>query len=103
KVVITGTGFSAKDNNVAFRLYPEDSNNSFKVGYINYLKSYDGKTIEFVIPELLGACAFPLPETNPVTACPSIGILFKSGTQTYPVFVANPDGTSNSVNFTVSR
>ncbi len=103
KVVITGTGFSAKDNNVAFRLYPEDSNNSFKVGYINYLKSYDGRTIEFVIPELLGACAFPLPETIPVTGCPSIGILFKPGTQTYPVFVVNQNGTSNSVNFTVSR
>lgn len=103
KVIITGTGFTAKDNNVAFRLYPEDSNNSFKVGYINYLKSYDGKTIEFVIPELLGACAFPLPETTPVTVCPAIGILFKSGTQTYPVFVVNQNGTSNSVNFTVSR
>lgn len=103
KVVITGTGFTAKDNNVAFRLYPEDSNNSFKVGYINYLKSYDGKTIEFVIPELLGACAFPLPETTPVTACPAIGILFKSETQTYPLFVVNQNGTSNSVNFTVSR
>lgn len=70
---------------------------------INYLKSYDGRTIEFVIPELLGACAFPLPETIPVTGCPSIDILFKSGTQTYPVFVVNPHGTSNSVNFTVSR
>ena len=79
KVVITGTGFSAKDNNVAFRLYPEDSYNSFKVGYINNLISYDGKTIEFVIPELLGACAFPLPETTPVTACPAVGILFKPG------------------------
>ncbi len=103
KVVITGTGFTAKDNNVAFRLYPEDSNNSFKVGYINYLKSYDGKTIEFVIPELLGACAFPLPETIPVTGCPMIGLLFKPGTQTYPLFIVNQNGTSNSVNFTVSR
>ncbi len=103
KVVITGTGFTAKDNNAAFRLYPEDSNNSFKLGYINYLKSYDGKTIEFVIPELLGACAFPLPETIPVTVCPMIGLLFKPGTQTYPLFVVNQNGTSNSVNFTVSR
>jgi len=103
KVVITGTGFTAKDNNIAFRLYPEDSNNSFKVGYINYLKSYDGKTIEFVIPELLSACAFPLPVTTPVMGCPDIGILFKPGTQTYPVFVVNQNGTSNSVNFTASR
>ncbi len=75
----------------------------YKVGYINNLISSDGRTIEFVIPEVLGACAFPLPETNPVTACPAIGILFKPGTQTYPVFVVNKNGMSNSVNFTVSR
>ncbi len=64
KVVITGTGFTARDNNIAFRLRPEDSPETFKVGYINTLVSNDGKTIEFVIPELLGACAFPLPETT---------------------------------------
>ncbi len=92
RVVITGTGFTARDNNVAFR-----------IGYINNLISRDGRTIEFVISELLDACAFPLPETTPVTVCPDIGILFKPGTQTYPVFVVNPNGTSNSVNFTVSR
>lgn len=103
KVVITGTGFTARDNNVAFRLEPADSNKSFKIGYINNLVSRDGRTIDFVIPEVLSACAFPLPETTPVTVCPAIGILFKPGTQTYPVFVVNPNGTSNSVNFTVSR
>lgn len=103
KVVITGTGFTARDNNVAFRLEPEDSPGTFKVGYINNLVSRDGKIIEFIIPEVLGACAFPLPETNPVTACPAIGILFKPGTQTYPVYVVNQNGTSNRVNFTVSR
>ncbi len=105
KVVIIGTGFTAKDNNVAFRLVPEDVpfGGFSRVGYINNLISRDGRTIEFVIPELLGACAFPLPETTPVTVCPDIGILFKPGTQTYPVFVVNQNGTSNSVNFTVSR
>lgn len=104
KVVVTGTGFTARDNNIAFRLSPEDAPTAgYKVGYINNLISRDGKTIEFVIPELLSACAFPLPVTTPVTACPAIGILFKPGTQTYPVFVVNQNGTSNSVNFTVSR
>lgn len=103
KVAITGTGFTTKNNNVAFKLEPDDSPNTFKVGYINNLISRDGRTIEFVIPELLGACAFPLPETTPVMVCPAIGILFKPGTQTYPVFVVNQNGTSNSVNFTVSR
>ncbi|VVB94678.1 Uncharacterised protein [uncultured archaeon] len=100
KVVITGTGFTSRDNNVAFRLEPEGSNETFKVGYINNLISYDGRTIEFVIPEGLGACAFPLPETTPVTACPAIGLNFKPN-QTYPVFVVNQNGTSNSVNFIV--
>ncbi|NJD54399.1 MAG: hypothetical protein FIB07_16240 [Candidatus Methanoperedens sp.] len=104
KVVITGTGFTARDNNIAFRLAPEDAPAAgYKVGYINNLVSRDGRTIEFVIPELLGACAFPLPQTTPVTVCPAIGILFKPGTQTYPVFVVNQNGTSNSVNFTVLR
>ncbi|MCZ7380889.1 MAG: hypothetical protein O8C64_04860 [Candidatus Methanoperedens sp.] len=102
KVVIVGAGFTARDNNVAFRLRPEDSPETFKVGYINNLVSRNGRTIEFVIPELLGACAFPLPETTPATGCPDIGLNFKPN-QTYPVFVVNQNGTSNSVNFTVSR
>lgn len=100
KVVIIGTGFTPGDNNVAFRLEPEDSNETFKVGYINNLISRDGKTIEFELPKLLGACAFPLPETTPVTVCPDIGFNFKPN-QTYPVFVVNQNGTSNIVNFTV--
>ncbi|MCZ7403370.1 MAG: PLDc N-terminal domain-containing protein [Candidatus Methanoperedens sp.] len=100
KVVITGTGFTPGDNNVAFRLEPEDSNETFKVGYINNLISRDGKTIEFELPKLLGACSFPLPETTPVTVCPDVGLNFKPN-QTYPVFVVNKNGTSNSVNFIV--
>ncbi|MFZ3384441.1 MAG: hypothetical protein WA144_11000 [Candidatus Methanoperedens sp.] len=104
EVVITGTGFTARDNNIAFRLAPEDApSEGYKVGYINNLISSDGRTIEFVIPDVLGACAFPLPETNPVTACPTIGILFKPGNQTYPLFVVNQNGMSNGVNFTLSR
>ncbi|NJD53925.1 MAG: PLDc_N domain-containing protein [Candidatus Methanoperedens sp.] len=104
KVVITGTGFTTRDNNVAFRLAPEDSPAaSYQVGYINNIISSDGRTIEFVIPDMLGACAFPLPETTPVTVCPRLGLKFKPGTQTYPVFVVNQNGTSNSVDFTMSR
>ncbi len=103
KAVITGASLTARDNNVAFRLESEDSNETFKVGYINNLVSRDGSTIEFVIPELLGACAFPLPVTTPAMVCPAIGIPFKPGTQTYRVFIVNQNGMSNSVNFTVSR
>ncbi|VVB84642.1 Uncharacterised protein [uncultured archaeon] len=106
KVVITGAGFTARDNNVAFRLSPEDIFSvGFKVGYINNLVSSNSKTIEFAVPEVLGACAFPLPknEGGPTIVCPAIGILFKPGTHTYPVFVVNQNGTSNSINFTVSR
>jgi len=105
KVVIKGTGFTAKDNNVALRLKPENSSNPFKIGYINNLVSHDGRIIEFEMPELLGVCAFPLPETTPVTVCPDIGIFFKAGekTQTYPVFIVNQNGTSNCVSFTVVR
>ncbi len=101
KVVITGTGFTPEDNNVAFRLEPGDSNETFKIGYINNLISPDGKTIEFVLPKFLGVCAFPLPLTTPITVCPDIGLNLKPN-QTYPVFVVNQNGTSNSVSFTVS-
>lgn len=104
-VVITGSGFTAKNNSVAFELMPDKAYTAgYKVGYINNLKSYDGKTIEFVIPKVLSACAFPLPEnvSSPTIVCPAIGILFKSGTQTYPVFIINQNGTSNSVNFTAT-
>ncbi len=105
KAVIAGTGFTARDNNIAFRLEPEDSNSTFKTGYVNNLISHDGKTIEFVVPEWLSACAFPLPENKggPTVVCPAIALVFKPGTYTYPVFVVNQNGTSNSVNFTVSR
>ncbi len=104
KVVIIGTGFTARDNNVAFRRAPEDAPIAgYQVGYINNLISSDGRTIEFEIPELLGACAFPLPVTNPVTGCPAVGIPFKPGNQTYPVFVVNKNGSSNGVNFILSR
>ena len=103
--VITGTGFTTRDNNIGFRLEHEDSDSTFKIGYINNLISYDGKTIEFVVPEWLSACAFPLPENKngPTIVCPAIALVFKPGTHTYPVFVVNQNGTSNSINFTVSR
>jgi hypothetical protein len=105
KAVITGTGFTVRDNNIAFRLEPEDSNSTFKTGYVNNLISHDGETTEFVVPEWLSACAFPQPENKggPTVVCPAIALLFKPGTHTYPVFVVNQNGTSNSVNFTVSR
>ncbi|HEY9205387.1 MAG TPA: PLD nuclease N-terminal domain-containing protein [Candidatus Methanoperedens sp.] len=102
-VIITGSGFTVKNNSVAFELMPDEASTAgYKVGYINNLKSYDGKTIEFVIPYVLSACLFPLPETAPFTGCQDIDILFKPGTKTYPVFVVNQNGTSNSVNFTMS-
>ncbi len=100
KIVITGTGFTPGDNNVAFRLEPENSNETFKVGYINNVLSRDGKTIEFVLPKFLGACTYV---GGPPVACPAIGLTFKPGTQAYPVFVVNQNGTSNSIAFTVSR
>ncbi len=105
-VVIIGSGFTAKNNSVAFELMPDEVGTAgYKVGYINNLKSYDGKTIEFIIPEVLSACSPPLPENvnGSTMVCPAIGILFKPETQTYPVFVINQNGTSNRVNFTATR
>jgi hypothetical protein len=98
KIVITGRGFTAINNNIVFRLKPVDSNENFKLGFEEGVSSSDSETIEFTLPSMLGACAY-IPEYN--TRCPEIGLLLKPGT-TYPVFIVNINGTSNSINFTMT-
>lgn len=98
KIVITGRGFSARNNNIVFRLKPVDSSENFKLGFEEGIASSDGETIEFTLPSALGACAY-IPEYN--TRCPEIGLLLKPGI-TYPVFIVNINGTSNSINFTMT-
>lgn len=97
KIVITGRGFTAEYNNIAFRLQPENSRKEFKVGYETSIKSSDGEIIEFKLPSDLGACAH-LP--NEGTICKMIALILSPET-TYPLFIVNSNGTSNSVNFTV--
>jgi len=98
KIVIKGKGFTARDNNIVFRLKPVDSSENFKLGFENGIESSDGETIEFTLPSTLGACAH-IPEYN--TRCPEIGLLLNPGT-IYPVFIVNINGTSNTVNFTMT-
>lgn len=97
KIVITGKGFTAEHNNIAFRLQPENSRREFKIGYETSITSRDSETIEYTLLEDLGACAY-LP--NEDTTCPEIALILSPG-KTYPVFIVNTNGTSNSVNFTV--
>lgn len=98
-IVITGTGFTAENNNIAFVLQPENNNNTFNIGYVTGIKSSNGRTIEFVLSDMLGACVY-LPTEN--TICPEIGLLLKSGI-TYPIYIVNQNGASNSVNFTMTN
>ncbi len=98
KIIIKGRGFTALDNNIVFRLKPVDSSENFKLGFKDGIESSDGETIEFTLPNTLGACAY-IPEYN--TRCPEIGLLLNPGT-TYPVFIVNTNGTSNTVNFTMT-
>ena len=98
KIVIKGKGFTTKNNNIVFRLKPVDSSENFKLGFEDGIESNDGETIEFTLPNSLGACAY-IPGYN--TRCPEIGLLLNPGT-TYPVFIVNINGTSNSVNFTMT-
>lgn len=90
KVVITGSGFTPTNNNV-----------KFGSGIITNLNSSNGGTvIEFSVPSSLNNC--PIFDATLLDALPScqIGAIVTPGV--YPVSVSNVNGTSSSINFTVT-
>ena len=96
-VTIRGSGFTAANNDVGFT-NPKISYQGRQTAYLNGLCTADGKTLRFSLADTLGACAFS--QLKPSEACPAIGLLLPTGDS--GVFVANENGTSNSVTFTVS-
>ena len=99
EVVIRGSGFTSADNDVAFR-YPTGAQEQH-TAYLNEIPSFDGKTLQFILPDNegvpLGACA--VTQLKPGEGCPDIGYLLPSGDSA--IFVINENGESNSVTFAV--
>jgi len=102
EVVLSGSGFTAENNDVGF-VHPEIDFQGQHTGYLNGLSSPDGTTLRFSLPDndnvLLGACAFS--QLGPDEACEAIGLLLPAGGSA--IFVVNENGTSNSVFFTVTE
>src|SRR3989338_245621 len=89
QVTIVGSGFTSTGNKVIFVNLGTENNPTYS------LNSYDGRTLTFTIPSSdYYACLY----TYPSCAIPQR--LTQPGS--YSVSVMNPNGTSNSVNFTVT-
>ena len=98
EVTLHGSGFTDEGNDVGFRNQLINFQGQH-VGYVASLPSPDGRTLRFTLPAELGACAFSqLPPDQP---CPAIALGLPAGPS--EVFVANSDGESEGVTFTVTE
>ena len=90
-LTITGSGFTPKENSIKF------DPGIGRPGYINYVDSSDGTSLEITFPATgLSACQEP-----PVTACIEIALGLEVG-KTYRVSVINGKGESDSSPFTLT-
>ncbi len=94
EIVIQGTGFDPLYNDIAFS-HPQIQFGGRNTAYLNEIPSPDGKTLRFVLPDVLGACAFS--QMQPREVCPSIGLPMPVGT--IAISVINRRGQSNAVLF----
>lgn len=94
EITITGSGFTATDNDVAF-------SNPAYTGYLNELASTNGSTLRFALPDnasrLLAVCAVSQLKTG--EGCPLGGLPLPLGEG--EVYVVNDNGEGNHVTFTV--
>ena len=89
-VTVSGSGFTATGNKIKFGSLGVENNPSYS------LNSTDGKTLVFTVPTSnYFACWFTTP------ACYAPSVLVQPGI--YPVSVTNMNGTSNTLNFTVTN
>ncbi|HLD96152.1 MAG TPA: IPT/TIG domain-containing protein [Patescibacteria group bacterium] len=93
EVTITGSGFARTENAVLFA--PQDG----MPGFISDLKSGNGKTLKFTVPEGLNLCA-PNAEERGIP-CPLV--YPQVGAGEYEVSVQNSAGESDSATFTVTE
>ncbi len=100
EIVIHGSGFTAKNNEVAFGLsgrVPAATSDSSYIASTMPLESPDGETLRFVLEDNLGACLGPWPPERDL-ACAGVGVELPLG-DTH-LAVSNRNGVSNAVPFT---
>ena len=93
EVMVTGSGFAKTENAVLF--IPQGG----MPGFIPDLKSKDGKTLKFTVPEGLNLCAPDAEEKG--IPCPLVYPQVEAGE--YEVRVQNSAGESDSATFTVTE
>jgi DNA-binding CsgD family transcriptional regulator len=85
QVVIRGTGFDSRENDVEFK-------SPGGAAYQNDIPSPDGQTLRVTLQETLGACAI-----SQTGGCDDVGIMLPAGS--IEIAVLNRNGTSNAVSF----
>lgn len=88
QVAVSGGGFTPTRNTI-----------KFGAGYITDLRSSDGVTLVFTVPEGLNLCPPPVGQ-SPVTPCPGAYPRVTPGS--YSISVMNMNGSSSSLTFIVT-
>ena len=70
---------------------------TFRVGFVTGIGSDDGQTLEFVLPDLLDACAFTQVDAD--ESCPMIGLPPPDGET--ELFVTTADRESNRLSIRI--
>ena len=83
-IVLTGSGFSTTGNDV-----------HFGIGGTRNVAAINGGTIYYTVPHYVSPCDFT------VGMCSAPAVLVQNGS--YPIFVTNAQGTSQTFTFTVSQ
>jgi len=97
-VTLIGTGFSKENNDIGITWKtPQES--QYTMGYINQIKSADGRVITFPLPSAVGVC--PFSNTDKDIVCIELALILPN--QELEIFVLNKGGESNRVKFTVEN
>lgn len=96
KITIHGSGFTMKDNDIAFTI-PQTDFQGEETAHLNRVYSPDGKTVSFYLPHELDGCAYSrMKETD---MCSGVLIFLPKGA--IQISVVNKNGISNKFTFTV--
>jgi hypothetical protein len=97
-VLISGSGFSSGNNDIVFS-FPSPISGNYTTGYLNAVKSSDGKSLKFALPSAVGVCAAST--APPDTACIELALVLPNGE--LEISVLNQHGESNKIKFAVSK
>ena len=97
-VLITGSGFASENNDIVFS-FPNPISGNYTTGYLNTVKSSDGKSLKFTLPSAVGVCAAST--APPDTACIELALVLPN--EELEISVLNQHGESNKIKFAVSK